>query len=135
MREIDVAESDAPGRAEARPWLLQYWDPCNCCTQVAHGGRLPDSYDFWRKQVPMLRAMSFDETIANNMVILGGPETVAEAILHLADQVDLMGLGLIFKLGAMPYDMVERSMRAFGDAVMPRIGRVLDGHVSLGRAA
>jgi hypothetical protein len=46
-----------------------------------------------------------------------------------------MGLALIFKLGAMPYDMVERSMRVFGDGVMPRIRRILDGHASLGRAA
>jgi hypothetical protein len=34
---------------------------------------------------------------------------VANAILELASQLDLMGLALIFKLGAMPYDMVERS--------------------------
>jgi len=135
MREIYIAESDERARAEAHPWLLQYWDLWNRYTQFTQGGRLPDSYDFWRKQAPMLHAMSFDEIVANNMVILGGPDTVANAILHLADQVDLMGLALIFKLGAMPYDMVERSMRVFGDGVMPRIRRVLDGHGSLGRAA
>ena len=37
-----------------------------------------------------------------------------------------MGLAMIFKLGAMPYDMVERSMTAFGAEVMPRIRDVLD---------
>jgi alkanesulfonate monooxygenase SsuD/methylene tetrahydromethanopterin reductase-like flavin-dependent oxidoreductase (luciferase family) len=135
MREIYVAESDAWARTEANPWLLQYWDLWNRYTQFTHGGRLPDSYDFWRRQAPMLHAMSFDEIVANDMVILGAPETVANAILRLANQVDLMGLALIFKLGAMPYDMVERSMRAFGEEVMPRIRRVLDGHASLGRAA
>ena len=41
------------------------------------------------------------------MVILGSPETVANTILRLAGQLDLMGLAMIFKLGAMPYDMVE----------------------------
>jgi alkanesulfonate monooxygenase SsuD/methylene tetrahydromethanopterin reductase-like flavin-dependent oxidoreductase (luciferase family) len=135
MREIYVAESDAQARAEAHPWLLQYWDLWNRYTQFTHGGRLPDSYDFWRKQAPMLHAMSFDEIVANNMVILGGPETVADAILDLADQIDLMGLALIFKLGAMPYDMVERSMCIFGEAVIPRIRRVLGGHASVRRAA
>ncbi len=135
MREIYIAESDAQARTEAHPWLLQYWDLWNRYTQFTHGGRLPDSYDFWRKQAPMLHAMSFDEIIANDMVILGGPETVANAILRLANQIDLMGLALIFKLGAMPYDLVERSMRAFGEEVMPRIRHVLDGHASLGRAA
>jgi hypothetical protein len=37
-----------------------------------------------------------------------------------------MGAAMIFKLGAMPYDIVESSMTLFGDAVMPRIRRVLD---------
>ena len=73
----------------------------------------------------MLHAMSFDEIVANNMVILGSGETVANAILELASQLDLMGLALIFKLGAMPYDMVERSMIAFGEALtlQTKIGR------------
>ena len=126
MREIYVSDSDARARAEAQPYLQQYWQLWNRYTQFTRGGRLPDSYDFWRRQAPMLHAMSFDEIAANDMVILGGPETVAETILRLAGQLDLMGLALVFKLGAMPYDMVERSMRAFGEAVMPKLRPILD---------
>jgi alkanesulfonate monooxygenase SsuD/methylene tetrahydromethanopterin reductase-like flavin-dependent oxidoreductase (luciferase family) len=59
------------------------------------------------------------------MALVGGPESVAAAILRLADQLDPMGLALIFKLGAMPYEMVERSMTRFGEEVMPRISRAL----------
>ena len=73
----------------------------------------------------MLHAMSFEEIVANDMVLFGGPETVANAILRLADRLDLMGLALIFKLGVMPYDMVEHSMTAFGE-VVPRIRHILD---------
>jgi alkanesulfonate monooxygenase SsuD/methylene tetrahydromethanopterin reductase-like flavin-dependent oxidoreductase (luciferase family) len=135
MREIYVADSDARARAEARPYLLQYWELWNRYTQFTRGGKLPDSYDFWRRQAPMLHAMSFDEIVASNMVILGSPETVANAILGLASQLDLMGLALIFKLGAMPYDMVERSMSAFGEEVVPRIRRVLDRDAAANRAA
>ena len=126
MREIYVAETDARARAEAHPYLLQYWELWNRYTQFTHGGKLPDSYDFWRRQAPMLHAMSFDEIVANDMVILGNAETVADAILRIAGQLDLMGLAMIFKLGAMPYDMVERSMTSFGEEVMPRIQHVLD---------
>ena len=36
-----------------------------------------------------------------------------------------MGLALIFKLGVMPYDMVERSMTLFGEEVVPKIRRLL----------
>jgi hypothetical protein len=74
----------------------------------------------------MLHAMSFEEIVANDMVLLGGPQTVANAILRLASQLDLMGLALIFKLGAMPYDMVECSMTLFGSEVVPKISHLLD---------
>ena len=73
----------------------------------------------------MLHAMSFDQIVANDMVILGSPERVADTILRLASRLDLMGLAMIFKLGVMPYDMVERSMSLFGEAVVPRIRHVL----------
>jgi alkanesulfonate monooxygenase SsuD/methylene tetrahydromethanopterin reductase-like flavin-dependent oxidoreductase (luciferase family) len=126
MREIYVADSDARARAEAQPYLLQYWELWNRYTQFTRGGRLPESYDFWRRQAPMLHAMSFEEIVANDMVILGSPETVANAVLRIAGRVDLMGLAMIFKLGAMPYDMVARSMTAFGEQVVPRIRGVLD---------
>jgi len=135
MREIYVGDSDARARAEAQPYLLQYWELWNRYTQFTRGGKLPDSYDFWRRQAPMLHAMSFEEIVANDMVLVGGPETVAEAILRLASQVDLMGLAMIFKLGVLPYDMVERSMTLFGEAVMPRIRHLLDGDSATSRAA
>jgi len=135
MREIYVGDSDAHARAEAQPYLLQYWELWNRYTQLTRGGKLPDSYDFWRRQAPMLHAMSFDEIVANDMVILGGAQTVANAILRLASRLDLMGLALIFKLGAMPYDMVERSMTAFGKEVMPRIRHLLDRDAAANRAA
>ena len=137
MREIYVADSDARARAEAEPWMLQQWQLWNRYTQFTRGGKLPESYDFWRRQAPMLHAMGFAEIVAQDMVILGGPETVAEAILRLVGQLDLMGLAMIFKLGAMPYDMVERSMTLFGEEVMPRMRHVLgrDAAASSSRAA
>jgi alkanesulfonate monooxygenase SsuD/methylene tetrahydromethanopterin reductase-like flavin-dependent oxidoreductase (luciferase family) len=126
MREIYVGDSDARARAGAEPYLLQYWELWNRYTQFTRGGMLPDSYDFWRRQAPLLHAMSLEEIIAHDMVLLGGPDTVADAILRIASQLDLMGLALIFKLGATPYDMLERSMSRFGEEVMPRIRSLLD---------
>ena len=41
-----------------------------------------------------------------------------------------MGLAMIFKLGAMPYNMVERSMTAFGEQVVPRIRHILDRYAA-----
>src|SRR5205809_969690 len=64
MREIYVGESDRQARAEARPYLLQYWELWNRYTQFTDGGQLPDSYDFWQRQAPMLHAMDFDQIVA-----------------------------------------------------------------------
>ena len=135
MREIHVGEDDARAREEAQSYLLQYWELWNRYTQFTAGGRLPDSYDFWRRQAPMLHGMSFEEILAQDMVLLGGPERVAEAITRIAGRLPLMGLAMVFKLGAMPYDMVERSMTLFGREVMPRIRHLLDrnGAAALGR--
>jgi hypothetical protein len=44
-----------------------------------------------------------------------------------------MGLAMIFKLGAMPYDMVERSMSLFGEEVVPRIRQGLTRAVTVDR--
>jgi hypothetical protein len=49
----------------------------------------------------------------------------ADTILRIAGQLEVMGLAMIFKLGAMPYDTVERSMRLFGEEVVPRIRHLL----------
>jgi len=46
-----------------------------------------------------------------------------------------MGLAMIFKLGAMPYDMVERSMSLFGEEVVPRVRHVLSHTITVDRAA
>ncbi len=59
--------------------------------------------------------MEFEGIVAPDMVILGGPETVANAVFRLVNQLDLIGLAMLFKPGAMPYDMVERSMSACGE--------------------
>src|SRR5947209_1881938 len=56
------------------------------------------------------------------MVILGTAQTVANAILRLSSQVDLMGLALIFKLGVMPYDIgraLDERLRRRGGAEDP----------------
>ena len=76
-------------RITRQPYLLQYWELWNRYTQFTRGGKLPDSYDFWRRQAPMLHAMSLDQIVANDMVILGSAETVANAILRLTSQLDL----------------------------------------------
>ena len=48
-----VSDTDAHARAEAQPYLLQYWQLWNRYTQFTRDGRLPDSMiSVWRLILP-----------------------------------------------------------------------------------
>jgi alkanesulfonate monooxygenase SsuD/methylene tetrahydromethanopterin reductase-like flavin-dependent oxidoreductase (luciferase family) len=120
-REVYVAETDEQARREAYPYLVNYWELWGRYTQFALEGRMPDEYDLWRKRAPMLYAMKFDELVERGLVMIGSPETVARGIIEHQKRLDLFALASVFKFGAMPYDMLINSMRAFSSEVMPRV--------------
>jgi hypothetical protein len=49
--------------------------------------------------------------------------------------LDLMDLASIVKLGAMPHDMVERSMTVLGAEVVSRLRHLLDRNATGNRVA
>ena len=65
--------------------------------------------------------MSFDELVESGMVLAGSPEWVARQIMRHREALDLAMLVGSFQLGSMPHDKVERSLRLFGEEVMPRV--------------
>jgi alkanesulfonate monooxygenase SsuD/methylene tetrahydromethanopterin reductase-like flavin-dependent oxidoreductase (luciferase family) len=122
-REVYVAETDEQARREAYPYLVQYWDLWGRYTQFSLAGRMPDSYDNWRKRAPILHAMQLDELLERGLVMIGSPDTVAKKINEHRERLDLLALACVFKFGGMPYDMVIASMRAFAAEVMPKVAR------------
>ena len=68
---------------------------------------------------------------AVDIVIVGSAETLANTILRLASERGLMGFAMILKPAAMPYDLVTRSISAFGKEVPHG---VLDCDVTANRA-
>src|SRR4029453_13662182 len=92
-------------------------------TQFTRDGRMPDSYDSWRKRAPRLHAMQFDEMLERGLVMIGSAESVAQRIIEHQERLDLFALACVFRFGAMPYDMMTRSMRAFAAQVMPRVAK------------
>lgn len=120
-REIYVAETDEQARREAYQYLVAYWELWGRYTQFTLDGRMPDEYDTWRRRAPMLYAMKFDELVERGLVMIGSPDTVARQIIEHQRRLDLFALAGVFKFGAMPFDMMTRSMRAFSVGVMPRV--------------
>jgi alkanesulfonate monooxygenase SsuD/methylene tetrahydromethanopterin reductase-like flavin-dependent oxidoreductase (luciferase family) len=119
-REVYVAETNQQAREEAYEYLLAEWDLWNRYAQFARNGRLPDSYDVWRRRAPVLHALSFDEMIDRGLVLIGSPETVAKKIEEHQQQLDLAVLVCVLQLSHLPHEKVVRSMRLFADEVMPR---------------
>jgi hypothetical protein len=69
----------------------------------------------------MLHAMSFEEIMANDMVMVGRPES-GESHFLPCEPARPDGPAL---LGTMPYDMADCSMTASGAEVVPKIRQVL----------
>ncbi len=52
-------------------------------------------------------------------IVAGSPDTVADAIAEI-DDIGVGGLILTFRIGPMPYDVAENSIRLFMEKVAPR---------------
>jgi alkanesulfonate monooxygenase SsuD/methylene tetrahydromethanopterin reductase-like flavin-dependent oxidoreductase (luciferase family) len=120
-REVFVAPTDAEARREAKPYLLQYWNLWGRFTQFLEKGQVPASFDSWYARAPRLFAMSFDDLVESGMVLAGSPESVARQILRHGEALDLAMLVCAFQYGAMPHDLVMRSLKLFGEQVMPAV--------------
>ena len=55
-------------------------------------------------------------------LLCGSPDTVAEAIAEI-DKIGVGGLILVFRLGPMPYEVAENSIRLFMQKVAPQFKR------------
>lgn len=120
-REVFIADTDEAAWAQAQPYLTHYWQIWQRYSQLSQEGRMPDDYEFWRKTAPRLHAMGFEELRARGLVMIGSPETVARQLIEHERRLDLFALACVFKFGAMPYGMMENSMRLFAREVMPRV--------------
>lgn len=120
-REIYVADTDDQAQREALPYLRNYWNLWKRYTELAEEGRMPESYEYWRKTAPRLQAMDFEELSARGLVMIGSPETVARKLIEHGKRLDLFALACVFKFGAMPQDLTLQSMRRFAADVMPRV--------------
>ena len=120
-REVYVAPTDEQARREAKRHLIEYWNLWGRFTQFVQEGQVPASFESWYQRAPRLFAMSFEELVESGMVLAGSPETVARQILRHGEELDLAILCGAFQLGSMPHDMVRRSLRTFGEEVIPRV--------------
>jgi alkanesulfonate monooxygenase SsuD/methylene tetrahydromethanopterin reductase-like flavin-dependent oxidoreductase (luciferase family) len=122
-RRVYVGETDAAARRDALPHLMQEWELWSRYTGAVEAGLLPDSYDAYRKLAPELAALSCEDIIAQNIVLFGSPEHVAEQIREHLRHMDIAVLACFFQFGQLDRDHVLQSMRLFADQVIPALAQ------------
>lgn len=134
-RHVHVADTDEQARAEAEPHLVRprEADPefvktdvketANIGVSLSSDGRYlreqdtPERLELQR--IFRERGKSYDFWVDTGMAIVGSPDTVAR---KMQEQLDLIGHDIFCAqhwFGGMPADTVMKSIRLFGEKVLP----------------
>ena len=118
-RSVYVAETDEQAMEEAAPYLpLAYWWGEDRIERTRFGTgteKLPP----YRQEIHLGLRSGIDYWMKNGLAHVGSPETV---IQRLEKQQKLIGydtFGARFRFGPIPDEMVMKSIRLFGEKVMP----------------
>jgi alkanesulfonate monooxygenase SsuD/methylene tetrahydromethanopterin reductase-like flavin-dependent oxidoreductase (luciferase family) len=85
-------------------------------------------YEAYRKMQEMASAPGGVDAMTDffvNLQVTGTPEQVYEKILDIQKRTGAEAFNAVFSYGAMPYDLVEASMRLFASEVMPELKRCI----------
>jgi len=109
MRAMFVADSDAEAERLARPAYARWYDSLNWLWILRD------------MRIPIAISPSFDEARAAGSLVVGGPDTVREALLAqaLAAPFDYLVLQLAF--GSLTHAQEMRSLELFRAEVMPAL--------------
>jgi len=133
QRHVHVAETDEKAREEAEPHLLS----ARAVTRGDDGGGLgstrigrgsdPSGFGTERDRevnVELLRvfreaASSYDFNIENGLAFIGSPKTVIHQIQESQKRCGYTLLTGNHAFGRMPFELAEKSIRLFGEEVIP----------------
>ncbi len=116
---IHVGETSRQAREELR-------EPIRWFFQTQAGliadpvGAPPEQYKFYRRVREHLLALS-DERALDEAAIVGDAEEVVDKIRAHGEALGVTHFMAAFSRGGLPHDAVVRSMRLFGEKVMPRL--------------
>ena len=79
----------------------------------------PDQYRFYRRVRENLLSLS-EDTALDQAAICGDPEEVADKLREHHEALGITYFMASFNRGGIPHDRIVRSMRLFGEKVMPR---------------
>jgi alkanesulfonate monooxygenase SsuD/methylene tetrahydromethanopterin reductase-like flavin-dependent oxidoreductase (luciferase family) len=122
-RNIFVAETDAEAERLALPaWEVQqeFRGAMRKKVYQEQGLIEPESASAARNQV-------------QHSIVCGSPDTVSEAIAEI-DKIGVGGLILVFRIGPMPAEVANNSIRLFMEKVAPQFRRETVARAAVGSA-
>lgn len=118
-----LAETDARARAEAEPSLLHYYRAQAALLSESARRTGGSAGDRRLEQARELELMTFDEAL-RGMVLIGAPDTVAEKLLGLREELGLAGVLMELNAGGLtPHAHVKTALQLLCAEVMPRFDR------------
>jgi len=115
---IHVAESSRQAREDLRE-PIRWFFRTQADLIADPRGAPPEQYRFYRRVRENLLSLS-DETALERAAIVGDPEEVADKIRQHHEALGVTCFMGAFSRGGLAHDRVLRSMRLFGEKVMPR---------------
>jgi len=127
---IYVADTDEQARREYEP---HYWYYARNLLKTTPEYSLPPGHTSMKSVLGMMQRRlqsrpsnlsTWDEVDKAGYVIVGSPETVRQ---RLEDYAKRVGFGLLianFSVGNAPREYTEKSMRLFGEKVMPKLREI-----------
>jgi alkanesulfonate monooxygenase SsuD/methylene tetrahydromethanopterin reductase-like flavin-dependent oxidoreductase (luciferase family) len=120
VRHVHVAETDAAARAEAEPYMLEGLiglDGVKRAKSLQAAEATPQMLETAR--VYLRTAESYDFWIDEGLGFVGSPETVAREIAAQQARVGHDILLTQHNIGNMPHAMAQKSLKLFGERVIP----------------
>jgi len=115
---IHVAETSKQAREDLRePTRWFFRTQADLIADPA--GVPPEQYKFYKRVRENLLALSDDKAL-EQAAICGDPEEVADKIRQHHEALGVTYFMASFNRGGVPHDRIVRSMRLFGEKVMPR---------------
>jgi len=124
---VHVAETDRQARLEAEPhvrWMFQNAIRANRYDGWVPGHFSPESMRGFLQAGGYrdrdIGEMSYDEIVEEGWGLFGSPDTVAEQLEEIVDELGAGRIVLIVDNGAMPNWMVRKSLTLMAEQVFPR---------------
>jgi alkanesulfonate monooxygenase SsuD/methylene tetrahydromethanopterin reductase-like flavin-dependent oxidoreductase (luciferase family) len=122
VRHIHVAETDCVAREEAEPYMLRgITGPAGVArAQNLQGADAsPETREVSRVYLQTSKSVEF--WLEEGLAFIGSPDTVATAIAAQRERVGYDVLLLNHHFDGMPRELYTKSLRLFGERVIPRL--------------